>query len=44
MGGLEDIKVEVEETQSESKPSSPHAADSYAPPYAQVSARDAQTE
>ena len=43
-GGLKDIKAEVEETLSEGRPSSPHAADPYAPQYAQVSAQDAQTE
>ena len=43
-GGLEDIKAEVEETLSEGRPSSPHAADPYAPQDAQVSDRDAQTE
>ena len=43
-GGLEDIKAEVEETLSEGRPSSPHAANPYAPQDTQVSDRDAQTE
>ena len=42
--GPEDVKTEVEETPSEGKPSSSHAADPYAPLYAQVAVRDAQTE